>query len=41
MTGFESDWDHFFDLRCDKAAHPDAQYLANKCLELFKDHKYL
>lgn len=41
MTGFVSDWKHFFDLRCDKAAHPDAQYLANKCLELFKEHKYL
>lgn len=41
MTGFTSDWKHFFDLRCDKAAHPDAQYLANKCLDLFKDRGYM
>lgn len=30
MTGFESDWRHFFELRCSNAAHPDARYLANK-----------
>lgn len=30
MTGFESDWDHFFELRCAKAAHPDMQKLANE-----------
>jgi thymidylate synthase (FAD) len=30
MTGFESDWMHFFDLRCSQAAHPDARYLADK-----------
>ena len=30
MTGFESDWDHFFELRCAKAAHPDTQKLANE-----------
>lgn len=30
MTGFESDWNHFFELRCSTAAHPDARYLANK-----------
>ena len=28
MTGFESDWKHFFELRCDAAAHPDARKLA-------------
>ena len=33
MTGFESDWKHFFELRCDTAAHPDARKLA---LELYK-----
>lgn len=38
MTGFESDWDHFFELRCDKAAHPDAQYLANMCKNLIKNN---
>ena len=32
MTGFESDWKHFFELRCDTAAHPDARKLA---LELY------
>ena len=30
MTGFESDWGHFFELRCAKAAHPDMQKLANE-----------
>lgn len=30
MTGFESDWEGFFRLRCSKAAHPDAQKLANE-----------
>lgn len=30
MTGFASDWEHFFRLRCAPAAHPDARYLANK-----------
>lgn len=28
MTGFISDWKHFFDLRCDTAAHPQARELA-------------
>ena len=36
MTGFESDWDAFFKLRCDKAAHPDMQIIANKARELLK-----
>lgn len=38
MTGFESDWDRFFELRCSKAAHPDAQYLANMCKDLIKNN---
>lgn len=38
MTGFESDWDHFFELRCSNAAHPDAQYLANMCKDLIKNN---
>lgn len=29
MTGFESDWEHFFDLRCARDAHPQAQEIAN------------
>lgn len=28
MCGFESDWYHFFDLRCSPAAHPSAKQLA-------------
>ena len=34
MTGFESDWKHFLELRCAPAAHPDARYLANKLKSL-------
>lgn len=30
VTGFESDWTHFFELRRSKAAHPDMQKLANE-----------
>ena len=36
MTGFESDWEHFFKLRCSPAAHPDARYLANKLKSLIQ-----
>ena len=39
MTGFESDWNAFFKLRCDKAAHPDMQYLANKAKEIIDNEK--
>lgn len=39
MTGFESDWQHFFDLRCAKDAHPDAQKLANELKELMYGSK--
>ena len=28
MTGFDSDWNHFFELRCSSKAHPQAQELA-------------
>ena len=34
MTGFESDWNHFLELRCSPAAHPDARYLADKLKSL-------
>lgn len=34
MTGFESDWDHFFELRCSGAAHPDAKKLADELYKL-------
>ncbi len=30
MTGFESDWAHFFELRCSSKAHPDAKKLADE-----------
>lgn len=39
MTGFESDWKGFFKLRCDKAAHPDIQVLANKLKGLMNEEK--
>ena len=34
MTGFESDWKHFFDLRCALSAHPDMQVLAKELQRL-------
>lgn len=34
MTGFESDWEHFFELRCSGAAHPDAKKLAGELKSL-------
>lgn len=34
MTGFRSDWNHFFELRCAKNAHPDAQKLANELKDI-------
>lgn len=36
MTGFVTDWKHFFELRTDKAAHPQAQELAIPLEEEFK-----
>lgn len=35
MTAFVDDWEHFFDLRCAKSAHPDAQFLSNGIREEF------
>ena len=35
MTGFEFDWEHFFELRCAKDAHPQAQEIANMIKEQF------
>lgn len=34
MAGFESDWEHFFELRCSGAAHPDAKKLADELKSL-------
>lgn len=39
VTGFVSDWKHFFDLRCAPAAHPDMRKLANELKEKFNDEK--
>ena len=36
QCGFNDSWDNFFNQRCDKAAHPDAQLIANKAKELLK-----
>ena len=36
MTGFESDWDHFFKLRCAPNAHPDMQVLARQLRDMMK-----
>lgn len=41
MTGFISDWKHFFELRCDKAAHPQARELAIPLQEEFIKRGYL
>lgn len=38
MTGFESDWKHFLELRCSPAAHPDARYLAKKLKRLMTEN---
>lgn len=39
MCGFESDWHHFFDLRCSLAAHPSARQLAEAIREDFNTIK--
>lgn len=41
MTGFVSDWEHFFELRCDSAAHPQARELAIPLQNWFKENGYL
>lgn len=35
VTGFVSDWNHFFELRCAPNAHPQAQELAHPLHEAF------
>jgi thymidylate synthase (FAD) len=35
MTGFDSDWEHFFKLRCDASAHPQARELSIPLYEEF------
>lgn len=41
MTGFVSDWKHFFELRCDSAAHPQARELAIPLKEEFIKKCYI
>lgn len=41
MTGFVSDWQHFFELRCDNSAHPQARELAIPLKEEFINRKYM
>lgn len=35
VTGNFKEWKHFFELRCDKAAHPDIQIVANMAKEIY------
>lgn len=41
MTGFVSDWKHFFSLRCPVNAHPSARELAIPLKEEFIKRKYI
>ena len=41
MTGFIDDWKHFFELRCDSAAHPQARELAIPLQNYFKENGYI
>ena len=41
MTGFVSDWKHFFELRCDSAAHPQARELAIPLQDWFKENNLI
>ena len=41
MTGFVSDWEHFFELRDDSHAHPDARALAHPLHEEFIKRGYI
>lgn len=41
MTGFIKDWKHFFKLRCDSSAHPQARELAISLREEFIKSGYI
>jgi thymidylate synthase ThyX len=41
MTGFVSDWEHFFKLRCHTTAHPQARELAIPLQEQFIEKGYI
>ena len=41
MTGFVSDWEGFFKLRCSTTAHPQARELAIPLQDEFKKNLYI
>ena len=41
VTGFIDDWKHFFELRCDNAAHPDIRKLALDLQKQFRDREFI
>jgi thymidylate synthase (FAD) len=41
MTGFVSDWEHFFTLRCHSTAHPQAREIAIPLQEQFIEKGYI
>lgn len=41
MCGFAEDWQHFFDLRCSAAAHPDMRLIASQIQDKFIEKGYL
>lgn len=41
VTGFISDWEHFFELRCHSTAHPQARELAIPLKEEFTNRNYI
>lgn len=41
MTGFATDWPHFFELRCASNAHPQARELAIPLYDEFLNHKLI
>ena len=41
VTGFIDDWKHFFELRCDSAAHPDIRKLAFDLQKQFVDRNLI
>ena len=38
MTARNYEWGHFFELRCDKAAHPQMRELALPLFDYFNEH---
>lgn len=40
-TGFVKDWEHFFDLRCSSAAHPDIRKLALELKQQLEERNYI